>query len=230
MILLNMTYLIIGQNLDQQKEQTLQIIQKYNTREISKYDDIFNIPDIHILRTQEDSIKIDEVRDFLQSIKFKPFEEKYQFAIIEQAQKLTTESQNALLKTLEEQNDHTNIILQISSSKSILDTILSRGKKLYIQDKKSIKDSYTLKLTSQNLIEKFKQVEELSKLSKQEILEELSSMSNTLSNILQENHNEKSDIILNYIDEIEKAYRLINSNGNKKLVLENLVIQTSNIK
>jgi len=230
MILLNMTYLIIGQNLDQQKEQTLKIIQKYNTREISKYDDIFNIPDIHILRTQEDSIKIDEVRDFLQSIKFKPFEEKYQFAIIEQAQKLTTESQNALLKTLEEQNDHTNIILQISSSKSILDTILSRGKKLYIQDKKSIKDSYTLKLTSQNLIEKFKQVEELSKLSKQEILEELSSMSNTLSNILQENHNDKSDIILNYIDEIEKAYRLINSNGNKKLVLENLVIQTSNIK
>lgn len=225
-----MTYIIIGKNLEEQQKQTLRILRKYNLKEILNYTDIFNIPDIHILRTEEGSIKIDEVRDFLQTIKFKPFEEKYQFAIIEEGEKLTTESQNALLKILEEQNDNTNIILQVSSSKSILDTIMSRGKKIYIKDQKKVKESYTLKLTSQDLKEKIKQVEELSKLEKHQILEELSSMSSTLSNILQDSSKENSSIILKYIEEIEQAYRLINLNGNKKLVLENLVIQTSNIK
>ena len=225
-----MTHIIIGNNELLQKTHTLNIINRYNQSDIKDYTLLSSNPYIHILSTDENSIKIEDVRDFIQKIKYKPFESKYQFGIIEIADRLTTESQNAILKTLEEQNDNTNIIIQVYNSKSILDTILSRGVKTYIQDIKKIQETYTLKLSSTDLVEKFKQVEVLAKLPKQDILSELSSMSSTLSTILGNSKGRKTNELINLISQIERAHKLIDSNGNKKLVLENLVIQTSNIK
>jgi DNA polymerase III gamma/tau subunit len=48
-------------------------------------------------------------------------------AIINNAHNLTTESQNALLKDLEEEPDHTITILAVSDKRKLLPTILSRG-------------------------------------------------------------------------------------------------------
>jgi DNA polymerase III delta prime subunit len=224
-----MTYIIIGKNIKIQREKTLEIINEINSTNISQYSELISIPDIHILSSDEDSIKIEQARDFIQTIKYKPFEYKYQFGIVENADILTTEAQNSILKTLEEQNDHTNIIMQVSKSSNILDTILSRGRKIYIKEEADLIENYTLKITNTDLIEKFKQVEVLSKKTKTEILYELSSMSSYLSTML--SGKEKYDMnILHLIKELEKAYKGINSNGNKKLVLENLVVQTSKYK
>lgn len=78
--------------------------------------------------TPENSIGIEAVRILKQEIALKPFKSETKAVIIEEAQTLTVEAQNALLKTLEEPPAHTIIILLVSGSVDLLlPTILSRA-------------------------------------------------------------------------------------------------------
>jgi len=73
------------------------------------------------LQTDELSIGIAQVRDFQRSLVTGPAA-----GIIRQSERLTTEAQNALLKTLEEPPAATRIILDSSSADTFLPTIVSR--------------------------------------------------------------------------------------------------------
>jgi DNA polymerase-3 subunit delta' len=83
-------------------------------------------PDLVEMNPDARWIKVDEVRDILSEIGFKPFEARMKFVVIEPAEHLNRESANALLKTLEEPPPDTVIILVSHRPKLLLPTIVSR--------------------------------------------------------------------------------------------------------
>jgi DNA polymerase-3 subunit delta' len=71
-------------------------------------------------------IGIDDIRDAIQSAGYRPFEGKRRVVILDGADKLSSEIQNALLKTLEEPPPSSNFILVTARPDSLLPTVLSR--------------------------------------------------------------------------------------------------------
>jgi len=79
-------------------------------------------------------ISIDTVRDFIQkSCNLPPYEGKYKVYVIENAELMSVEAANCLLKTLEEPPPHVVIILLTSEEKALLPTIISRCQKLELK-------------------------------------------------------------------------------------------------
>ncbi len=86
-----------------------------------------NHPDVFILDTgDEQSIRIAKVRDLLHKIPLRPFEGKRKVFIIKDAEKMTLESANALLKTLEEPSASSLLILTTRALEKNLGTVKSR--------------------------------------------------------------------------------------------------------
>jgi DNA polymerase-3 subunit delta' len=86
-----------------------------------------NHPDIHVIDNgSSDSIKIDQIRILLGQIKLRSFFGDKKIFIIRHCEKLTLESSNALLKTLEEPSTDSLLILTTSKREYILPTIRSR--------------------------------------------------------------------------------------------------------
>ncbi len=86
-----------------------------------------NHPDIVVLNAGVgETIKIEEVRSFIQRSGLRAFEAKWKVFVIRNAERLTKEAANALLKTLEEPNAQTLMILTTSVPELCLDTIKSR--------------------------------------------------------------------------------------------------------
>jgi DNA polymerase-3 subunit delta' len=83
-------------------------------------------PDIHILDREGDSIKIEKVREMIKAISQVQFEGRKKIAIINNAETLTLQAANALLKTLEEPPQNTNIILISSNTGKLPLTLKSR--------------------------------------------------------------------------------------------------------
>jgi DNA polymerase III delta' subunit len=86
-------------------------------------------PDCIIIKPIENFIKINEIREIIRIDNLANFEGKYKIFIIDEADKMRTESQNALLKVLEEPNPNTIFILITSKPYTILPTIRSRCQK-----------------------------------------------------------------------------------------------------
>ena len=72
------------------------------------------------------SIGIDEIKDIHKKIFLKPIKSEVKAVILDDAQLLTIQAQNALLKVLEEPPIHTIIILGVDTTEALLPTILSR--------------------------------------------------------------------------------------------------------
>ncbi len=91
-------------------------------------EDIKKNPDLIIVSPlpDEKQIKVERIRELEKSLSLYPYSAKYKIALIEEAEKMNKSAANALLKTLEEPNKTTIIILLSSSSKNILETIRSR--------------------------------------------------------------------------------------------------------
>ncbi|MGM9998202.1 MAG: DNA polymerase III subunit delta' [Candidatus Bruticola sp.] len=86
-----------------------------------------NHPDISVLtNSSRSTIGIDDIREGIDSVQTCSFEGGYRFWIIDEAQRLTEEAQNALLKTLEEPPPSLVIILIAQPGGSLLTTVVSR--------------------------------------------------------------------------------------------------------
>lgn len=83
-------------------------------------------PDLMIIEPEENSVKIEQIRDGLKFLFYHPQISSLKILIINQADKMTEDCQNALLKTLEEPRDNNIIILVSSAPKRLLSTIRSR--------------------------------------------------------------------------------------------------------
>lgn len=93
-----------------------------------------NHPDIIYVTHEKASIGVDDIRKQVnEDIIIKPYSSKYKIYIIDEAEKLTVEAQNALLKTLEEPPEYAIIILLSNNINRILETIQSRCIILHIR-------------------------------------------------------------------------------------------------
>lgn len=88
-------------------------------------ENLFNSPDYIEIKPDGNSIKIAQIRKLQSDILVKPYK-SYKIYVIDEAQKMTVEAQNALLKTLEEPPKYAIIILITDNKESLLDTIKSR--------------------------------------------------------------------------------------------------------
>lgn len=87
-----------------------------------------NHPDIiYVTHEKPNSIGVDDIRDQLVGdVMIKPYNGKYKIYIVEEAEKMTPQAQNALLKTLEEPPAYAVILLLTTNASVLLDTIRSR--------------------------------------------------------------------------------------------------------
>lgn len=103
-----------------------------------------NQPDIiRITHEKPASIGVDDIRSQINGdMGIKPYSSPYKIYIIQEAEKMTVQAQNALLKTLEEPPAYGVILLLVNNLNSLLPTILSR---CVVLDMKPVKDSLVMK-------------------------------------------------------------------------------------
>ena len=88
--------------------------------------DTNNNPDFVLISPDGNNIKIEQIRDIQKRIQEKPIISEKKVYIIDNADLMTTEAQNCLLKTLEEPPEFAVIVLIGSNSNTFLPTIKSR--------------------------------------------------------------------------------------------------------
>lgn len=88
-----------------------------------------NNPDFNIIKP-DGKIKIDQIRQMLEKVYEKPIISDKKVYIIDDAETMTVEAQNCLLKTLEEPPEYIVIILITSNESNLINTIKSRCLKL----------------------------------------------------------------------------------------------------
>ena len=91
-----------------------------------------NHPDIHVTDSAYgETIKIEEIRQLLEQIRFRPFMAEKKVFILRRSENLTAEAANAFLKTLEEPSLNSLLILTTSQIDRNLDTVRSRCQKIH---------------------------------------------------------------------------------------------------
>lgn len=177
-----------------------------------------NNPDFIYIEPEETKIKIDQIRAMLIKVTEKPIISQRKVYIIDDADTMTSEAQNCLLKTLEEPPEYVTIILIGKAEENFLTTIRSRCTKMYF-DKISNSDLKTY-LESKNISNISQELLDLANGSIKKALEinENKDIYYTLENIM--NSIDKCDIIeiLNLSAELYKSKETINS------ILENISI------
>lgn len=107
-----------------------------------------NHPDIYRLSPAGVSIGIDEIRDLQKFLILRSFRLSKKIALIEGADVLGEEAANAFLKTLEEPPPNSLLILCAEHQQSLLPTIISRCKKIYLPCR-----DYPFKITTSNYLD-----------------------------------------------------------------------------
>ena len=83
-------------------------------------------PDVLLLEPENQTIKVDQVRQMQRDLAYRPYEGRRRVCIIAAADRMAPNMSNILLKTLEEPPAHTVIILLANNPRLLLPTILSR--------------------------------------------------------------------------------------------------------
>lgn len=222
-----MTYLLINKSKDVLKDNLLLLVNKLLDKKYKNIENLYSIPDVHILdNSSKNSIGIEDVKGLQKDMVFKPFGDGVQIAIILESEKLTQQAQNSLLKTLEESEDNSIYILCVNNEKNLLQTILSRAKPIYIKGVSKSKEEST-DILEKDLLEQFQTIERVSK-SKTESIELINSIENIYKKKLEieiKNGNIDSSMDLKRtLEQIAQSRKKIDSNCNKKLVLEALIV------
>lgn len=210
---LNHAYLIIGQDIETIYSEINKFLEKLNLTEPDKI--------ISKLQETKKDISIEEARRIRHFLSLKPHSSPYKIAIIVEANKLSDQAQNALLKTLEEPSCNSILFLLSTTKNRILSTIASRCQflrqdniKLHVDPEK---EKYLEKILNQDLSMKFKEAE---KLAKEKNLQEV--LENWLV-ILRQKLLAGQDLTTS-IKKTIKAIRLLKTNVSQRLIIENLLL------
>ena len=109
-----------------------------------------NHPDlIYVTHEKPASIGVDDIREQINdTIMVRPYSSYYKIYIVDEAEKMTVQAQNALLKTIEEPPSYAVIILITTNQEAFLPTILSRCVQMKL---KPLKDFTIKSYLTQNL-------------------------------------------------------------------------------
>lgn len=119
-----------------------------------------NNPDFFIVEPDGNTIKIDQIRNMQKGVQEKPIISRSKVYIIDNANFMTKEAQNALLKTLEEPPEFVTIILIGENENEFLTTIKSRCMIIHFNSisdsdmEKYLQENYNMNVTS-NMLDVF---------------------------------------------------------------------------
>ncbi len=116
--------LILGLDQVKRQEKAEEILTSLNLN--------FNSPDV--LLFSEEKFGVEESKKVLSFLQLKSYAGKNQAVLIQNADKISTEAQNSLLKTLEEHPENVAIILGSSTEDLLLPTIISRCQVIRLED------------------------------------------------------------------------------------------------
>jgi hypothetical protein len=195
--------------------------------------DYLNDPETFIIHPEKQSIGIDQIRQLKNLLPQKPASGHHRFAIIHLAETLTIPAQNALLKLLEEPPTHTTVILTAPSKHSLLPTIQSRCQlvnivtpspltKSQLQDQSKTFQNISDSSISQRLTLAPKLVS-----SRSSAIEFCQSQSRFLHQQLISN---PSYSLSHLHQNINQTLKVLNSNANYLLALENLLLSYPPLK
>jgi hypothetical protein len=230
---LEMTYLVITQKISIDDDSTNELISKLWGRDIDP-EAITSNPDFHIIDARDqNSIGIEDVKKLQEDMRYKPFQERVQIALILDAKKLTIQAQNAFLKTLEDSPDTTIYILITGNEKDLLPTIVSRSRKLYSKaniKNLSVEENVDMCFGNEDLIYCFSVFEKVAK-DKIETLKYLDRYLDSLQEQLRDGIKKSTDIddVTRKISLVNITKGQVNANGNRRLLLENLYLQVQEI-
>ena len=109
---------------------------------------------------KETVVSVEMIRSLIRDIYLKPYEGDHKIYVVPEAETMTPQAQNALLKTLEEPPDHSVMILVSAQPERLLPTIRSRCQRLvfrpvsrqaiqlHLQDKKGIPEDKAISLAA----------------------------------------------------------------------------------
>lgn len=251
--------LIVGGNLNKRREKAIKISNsdfRVQTRKVAIKSRQFQISNIDtFILEAENSIGIDQIRDLERKISRKPYLGKFKTAIIPEAEKLTQEAQNALLKTLEEPPEDTLIILTAPKESFLLPTIVSRCKIIRLKAEAEISLSnkeitqllnFLISLLSTGVGERIKKAESIAK-TREETKVFLDQLTFFLREILLTKSSQSSHLtqshtvvhlcakltsrqIVKVIKNLLKTKEVVEKNVNFKLALENFFLDLPYLK
>lgn len=183
-----------------------------------------NNPDVLFVHKPENkkSIGIEQIRQAIRFLDEKPLQEKIKAIVVPQANLLTKEAQNAFLKTLEEPPNFALILLGSKSSGDLLETVISRCKRILITEKALLQNTDQTRLSKMRVGDRLSWALENSKLDREEIIVILEQQILLERNAMLESPNKPSannlETLLNIKTDLEK------SNIGAKFALEQLSI------
>lgn len=182
--------------------------------------DTNNNPDFIYITTEpeETKIKIDQIRNMQLKVSEKPIISSNKVYIIDNADTMTTEAQNCLLKTLEEPPEYVTIILIGTNEEKFLTTIRSRCTKIHFN--KISNEEINEYFTKNNISHLTQDLLELANGSIKKAIEISKNQEGYYSIEKMMNNIDKCDIIeiLNLSEELYKSKETIHS------ILENINI------
>lgn len=115
-----------------------------------------NHPDFLQIEPENNTIKIEQIRSMQEEISVKPIASNKKVFLIVNSDCMTKESQNCLLKTLEEPPEYATIILTTSNESKLLNTIKSRCMKIPFQKiEENELEEYAKNILNLNLSKEF---------------------------------------------------------------------------
>ena len=239
------TYLLTGEKNSGKEEVALAFAQSLNCLEKRYFETCEctscrkvkakNHPDVQWLGGEEKvrSIKIESVREILGWASLKPYEGRWKVFIILNADKLTLDAANALLKVLEEPPPQTIFVLSVESRVYLPDTILSRCFEVRFRPAGILSDEngeeeragITENIQGKNW-EDF--LDEYTAKSREEIKKILDLLMIHLNRRNAQAENPKLDNLISFtraMDLLAESKDALDSNVNQKLVLSRLAMQ-----
>jgi DNA polymerase III delta prime subunit len=193
--------------------------------------------DIIRIKPQEEkqTIGISQIRELTQQLSYLPRNSPYIVAVLDQAERLTVESQNALLKTLEEPPNHVRFILETGNQSTLLPTIASRCEIVSLTSDHAV--SSDERKTIEELIRSVhrKKPGEICQITDQLVMskEERIGFLNTFLTLLHEQliavQKQETKTTISMIYAVRKAQNQLLSNVNEKLVFDALFFTISSL-
>lgn len=182
-----------------------------------------NNPDLLIVEPLEKkkSIGIGQVRAVTKFLVERPFSHKAKVVVLNRAELLTVQAQNALLKTLEEPPSYATIIVNAKTEDSLLETVTSRCKKIRVTSdaKRKIKTISVNEVLSMSVGKRLAWAAEYSKEERAHVIDTLEGWVEQLRESLNLANAENIETILKVKKDLEST------NVSLKLALEYLAIK-----
>ncbi|MDR1605421.1 MAG: DNA polymerase III subunit delta' [Gracilibacteraceae bacterium] len=91
----------------------------------------FNHPDVYIVEPAKTSLGVEQVGELRSKLQRARYEGRYRAALIDRADKMTAEANNALLQLAEEPPPATVLVLSVDNGETILPTLRSRAQMVF---------------------------------------------------------------------------------------------------